>query len=93
MPHLDHDNDELDKFYPTLHAPAEVDDDNEMAWDSWDQVYQRGLEIIEEVKQTMRVSGRKRHEQHALHSQPQQQTPLTATATTTTQQHHVSLGK
>ena len=106
MPHLDHDNEELDKFYPTLHAPAEVDDDHEVAWDSWDKVYQRGLEIIEEVKETMRVSGRRRHEQHALDSPQPQRTPTclsqqwhapTNNKTTTTQQHdtshNVSLGK
>ena len=106
MPHLDHDNDELDTLYPTLHAPAEVDDDHEVAWDSWDKVYQRGLEIIEEVKETMLVSGRRRHEQHALDSPQPQRTPTclsqqrqapTNNKTTTTQQHDtshdVSLGK
>ena len=58
MPHLMHDLDALDKAYPSLSAPEDVNTSNEAQWEDWDQIYQRGLEIVEEVKRRMLTQGR-----------------------------------
>jgi len=74
MPHIECPPAELDSEFPSMSAPEAVDDDHEEAWDSWDKVYARGLEIVEEIQNTMRHSGRRRREQQqATTTQPPQQ--------------------
>ena len=63
MPHLDYDDHDLEVRFPSLCAPQAVDDENEDKWDTWDKVYQRGLEIVEQINTTMRTTGRRRCEQ------------------------------
>jgi hypothetical protein len=43
-------------------VPTEVSSEDEAKWESWDLVYQRGLEIAETIKQRMRTEGRRRIE-------------------------------
>ena len=62
MPHLELGSRELDNEYPSLCVPQEVSEDLEPEWDSWDRVQQRGLEIIEQIRTTMRLAGRRRYE-------------------------------
>jgi hypothetical protein len=69
MPHLDFNEHDLDRQFPTLCVPQEIDDDNETNWDSWDKVYSRGLEIIDHIKTTMRTVGRRRCEQPTIDNQ------------------------
>ena len=62
MPHLDLTRDEMDKEFPSLSAPEDLDVTDESKWSSWDAVYERGLEIAEEVKKRMAELGRVRRE-------------------------------
>ena len=63
MPHLDHpDPSDLDQHYPSFSVPAEVGDNNEELWDTWDKVFQRGQEIIADIQASMTANGRRRHE-------------------------------
>jgi hypothetical protein len=62
MPHLDLTEDELNEHHPSLSVPTEVSSEDEAKWESWDLVYQRGLEIAETIKQRMRTEGRRRIE-------------------------------
>jgi hypothetical protein len=70
MPHLEFSGQKLDEEYPSIIAPKEIDDSHEVDWDTWDKVLARGMEIVEEIKETMRVQGRRRCER-----------PLNTTAT------------
>ena len=63
MPHLDYNDHDLSMRFPSLCAPQDSDDNNEASWDSWDKIYQRGLEIIDDINTTMRTTGRRRCEQ------------------------------
>ncbi len=62
MPHLDLNREELDRRYPTLSVPQDVDDGHEDLWDSWDKILQRGLEIVAEIQAKMTQEGRRRCE-------------------------------
>ena len=80
MPHLEFDSAEaLDKAFPSLSVPSDVGDEHEGHWDSWDKIFQRGQEIIEEITSTMATQGRRRCE-----AVPGTTTTTTTTATTTT---------
>jgi len=62
MPHLDMDQDDLDRRHPTLSVPHDVDDGHEDLWDSWDKILQRGLEIVADIQNRMSTEGRRRCE-------------------------------
>ena len=62
MPHLECSSDRLDFEYPSLSVPSEIDDCHETDWDSWDKVYARGLEIIEQIRTKTVNEGRRRCE-------------------------------
>ncbi len=63
MPHLEYPNlDDLTRTFPSLSVPADVGDDHEVHWDSWDKIYQRGQEIIDQIQNTMDTQGRRRNE-------------------------------
>jgi len=60
MPHFELSRDELDERYPSLSAPVEVPAEDETKWETWDRIYQRGLEIVEEIRGRMVEVGRRR---------------------------------
>ena len=63
MPHLEYPNlEDLSRNFPSLSVPADVGDDHEVHWDSWDKIYQRGQEIIDQIQNTMDTQGRRRNE-------------------------------
>ena len=62
MPHLAYTPEELDTNFPSLSVPVDVEENQEHLWDSWDQVYQRGLEIVQEIRDAIEKQGRKRCE-------------------------------
>ena len=62
MPHLQLSSDDLDRQFPTLSVPHDVDDGHEELWDSWDKVLQRGLEIVADIQARMHSEGRRRCE-------------------------------
>jgi hypothetical protein len=69
MPHLDYNDSDLSTEFPSLCAPQDIDDNNEVSWDSWDKIYQRGQDIIDEIRTTMRTTGRRRCERQATDQQ------------------------
>jgi hypothetical protein len=96
FPHLTHTNtDELDRAYPSVSVPTEVDDCNEVLWDSWDKILLRGNEIVGEIMRKTETEGRRRCElatttnnntttDDATATTTTNATRLTTTATTTT---------
>ncbi len=79
MPHLAHSPEELDRKFPAMNAPQDIEDDKEDMWSTWDGIAQRGEEIIREVVARMTRDGRRRCEDPSTTS-----TTTTTTATTTT---------
>jgi hypothetical protein len=63
MPHLEHNGEELDNLYPSMHAPQDIIEDHEESWSSWDGIEARGLEIVESIKGRMLKHGRRRIEE------------------------------
>ena len=59
MPHLVHDDDELEELYPRLEAPEDEHLDD-LIDDSQDHVYGRGLAIAAEIQAQTAAQGRKR---------------------------------
>ncbi len=59
MPHLVHDDDELDRLFPRLEAPDEEQRDD-LRKDSDDQGYQHGLSVAADIRSETEAQGRKR---------------------------------
>ncbi len=60
MPHMVYSNDALDRLYPSLEAPPELDMDDTQQ-DAWDHIYQRGLREAQEIEDTMKALGRMKY--------------------------------
>ena len=64
MPHLSHQNAELDKLYPKIHAPEEEPLDD-VVTDAADHILNKGMAIAEEIRQASVEQGRRRRpEEH-----------------------------
>ena len=86
FPHLTYpDASEMDRVYPSVSVPTEVDDSHEAMWDSWDKVSLRGNEIIAQIMRKTDAEGRRRCELRTTSTQrPQTTNNSTTTSTTTT---------
>jgi len=62
MPHVEHNKAELDKLYPSMEAPADLDGNDETEAENWDTIYQYGLKIIEDIREKTALEGRRRCE-------------------------------
>ena len=62
MPHIQHDDDGLNRLFPAMVAPAGVETGDEELWSSWDGIAARGDEIIAEIKDRAASHGRRRCE-------------------------------
>jgi hypothetical protein len=62
MPHLEYNGEALDMVYPSVSAPKDVEAEGEHAWESWDQIAERGKEIVEEIRRRTVTEGRRRRE-------------------------------
>ncbi len=60
MPHCQHDTELIDKLYPSLQVPKELDLDDAHL-DAWDLVYQRGLREAQMISEDMHVLGRMKY--------------------------------
>ena len=60
MPHLLHNNDELDRLYPPMTAPKDLDDDGQEVADLNDPTLQYGQAIAARIAQQAADFGRKR---------------------------------
>ncbi len=64
MPHLLHNNDELDRLYPPMTAPKDLDDDGQEIADLNDPTLQFGQAIAARIAQQAADFGRKRTQEH-----------------------------
>ena len=62
MPHLEHRGDELDRLYPSLVAPEDLDSGAQEEQDERDTVFQTGKHIASAIVQIAADSGRRRHQ-------------------------------
>ena len=62
MPHLAFTQEEMDRYHPSISAAEDIDEDMEQQNDLDDEVYQRGLVIVEEIRGRMKAEGRRRCE-------------------------------
>jgi len=60
MPHSQHSAELIDKLYPSLKVPEELDLDDAHL-DAWDLVYQRGLREAQTISEDMHVLGRMKY--------------------------------
>jgi len=60
MPHGMHDTATLDKLYPSLRVPKELDLDDAQL-DAWDLVYQRGVRETQAINDEMQILGRMKY--------------------------------
>jgi len=60
MPHGQHTTEELDKLYPSLQVPEELDLNDAHA-DGWDYIYQRGLREAQAISEEMHAMGRMKY--------------------------------
>ena len=62
MPHLTFTAGEMDKCHPSIQAAEDIGDTMELNNDLKDEVYQRGLIIVEDIRSKMVSEGRRRCE-------------------------------
>ncbi len=60
MPHCEHDTEMIDRLYPSLQVPKELDLDDAHL-DAWDLVYQRGLREAQIISEDMHALGRMKY--------------------------------
>ena len=60
MPHIELDHDSLDKAYPSLQAPDELELDDLVPLER-DGLYNAGMAVVQEILNEMAISGRTRH--------------------------------
>jgi len=60
MPHIEHKAEELDRLYPSMIAPEDLDSSAQEEQDAEDRVYQTGRRIATEIAQTAADVGRRR---------------------------------
>ena len=60
MPHLSYSEHELDQKHPKIQAPDDLQMDDPTD-DARDAVYQKGLEIAQEIQKRAAKEGRRRH--------------------------------
>ena len=64
MPLLEHaDRAEMNKLYPPIVAAEDLDDKGEIDQDEQDEIYQRGLDIVEDIREKLITDGRRRREE------------------------------
>ena len=59
MPHNTYNKHDLDHHYPSIRVPEECNTDAD--FEDWDQVYQYGLKIAEEIQYKTQAQGRRRN--------------------------------
>ncbi len=62
MPHLVFTADEMDKYHPSIQAAEDLEGSTEQDSDLKDEILQRGLVIVEEIRTRMEAQGRRRCE-------------------------------
>jgi hypothetical protein len=60
MPHISYQADELNRLYPSMTAPDDIEDDSQVERDGQDAVYQTGMNIAKNIAQIAADSGRRR---------------------------------
>ena len=60
MPHMIHPREDLDRLYPSLTAPDDLDDEGQQQHDNNDAILQHGMRIADTISQQAADQGRKR---------------------------------
>ena len=70
MPHVELAQHDLDREYPSLVAPDELDYGDEIESEAWDMCHRLGLKVIETIRDKAASVGRKRYEPSDSHTPP-----------------------